>query len=249
MRLPLGLLLASLLIAQSSAAITVTDALTGQPLADAKVTLGPVDFASHRASIEKLLASTKDGDKMARRPKLQVATDLSGVARFEGVLPGACLISIARKGYVDAQQRGFQHRRIEVDALAGDVKLSIALTPTASLSGVLAGEDDEPLPGATFHAQLDGGNSYYGEVGEGGRFHLDGLEPGRYRIRLSLRTEQVRASLKPRGGEQWGYPVSFFHPGVEAAAQAEVMQLTAGIDHRVVMRTPRTAHQRLWHGA
>lgn len=234
MRLPFGLLLACPLLAQPSATITVTDALTGQPVADAKITLGPVDFLGHWEARQKLEAKTKK----VHNQKLQIATDPSGVARFEVVLPGAYRVSVTCKGYVGAQQRGFQHRQIDVDA-ASEVKLSIALTPTASLSGTLTGDDNEPLAGATFYAQLEGGNSYYGEVGEGGRFHLEGLEPGRYRIRFSLRTEQVRASLKPRGDEQWGYPVSFFHPGVETVPQAEVVPLTAGIDHRVVLRARR----------
>lgn len=156
-----------------------TDALTGMPLGKATVTLAPDVFAGEN-----------------HRP-YAADSDAAGNIRFEGIEPGLYRLTIERSGYVHLQYgtrrsygMGPVFRLVAGQKVTG---LTLALTPTCSLSGRVLDSDGDPVSRVRVRAfrmdfrsgQWQTDNRGYANTDEAGRYQIANLAPGKYYVAAS----------------------------------------------------------------
>lgn len=105
-----------------------------------------------------------------------LAVDDAGVARWAGIWPGECLVSVEAAGFT-------RTRRIVVVPDAGTVEATFALEPAAVLQGAVV-RRGRPVPGLTVQLQdrADLGGGPIVTTNAEGRFRFEGLTPGRQRV-------------------------------------------------------------------
>lgn len=185
--------------------VSVTDELTGQPVSLARI----------------------DAHSVASGRTWQQRSDQFGVARLSQLQSGNYVLDLTRTGYVSSGEGGRRYH-VTVGA-AGEVKIAATMQPKASISGRVLGEDSEPLEGVYVQAEQDRGIPLSATSGKGGAYEIANLLPGDFRIRLQFPVAQIRASLRTKAGENWGYPNSLWHPGVESRMSAATVTLTPGL--------------------
>ena len=120
----------------------VVRAGTGEPLANAQVTLTRAD-ASLTAAQARSRGSTSNS--------AQTVTDRSGRFSFNNIQPGSYRIAAARNGYAKQEygQRVFGGlgRVLTVASADARERITISLTPAGTVTGVVRDSSGEPLVG------------------------------------------------------------------------------------------------------
>lgn len=246
----------------------VVDAVNGQPLARASVTMNPSRSPSASASLDS--------------SRVEI-TDAEGRFTFAGVAPGKYSLSAHRRGY--SSQMYQQHENFTTAIAVGpgleSQNLIFALRPSASISGEVRNESDDPIRRAQvmlFRENLAGGlrrTSSIRQAGtdDQGHYHFGHLSPGTYfvsvsaqpwyaqrgpRVRLNqenLNSSGTISSFSPSPGQDQALDVvyqSLFFPDSNDLAGAAPIALHAGdmavADFRlrpipalhILVRTPAT---------
>jgi hypothetical protein len=214
---------------------TVVDALTGQPLSQAQVFL--------------TAQTVRDSEQF-------VMTDEDGHFAFENLAPGHYVLFARHKGYL--QQLYKQHAQFSTAIIVGPdlitENLRFELRPTASISGQVLDERNEPVRNAQailFHQTIRfGRHTTFRErevsTDDRGRYHFGYLLPGVYFVGVSAhpwyaqrvthqRIQQTDASGQTTYQESTNgepdldvvYPVSFFSHAQDLN-EAAPMTLHAG---------------------
>ena len=150
---------------------TVTNAVTGQRLRKAYVTLAPVSDAANV------------------RPAV---TDEEGRFVFENILPGNYSLEAEHQGLMESKYGEDAGAPVEVRIIAGQnlSELNLKLMPAAAISGRIRDEDGDPWTHANiniFRSVWEGGKRQLqgfrsAEVNDGGDFRAEHLPPGRYYV-------------------------------------------------------------------
>jgi protocatechuate 3,4-dioxygenase beta subunit len=158
----------------------VIDAIAGQPLARASVSLNP--------------SNSPDTPNPPDSGRLEI-TDDEGVFAFTGVPPGKYVLSARHRGYVAQmyQQHEFFTTAIIVGPGLQSENLIFGLRPSASVSGVVADESGDPVRHANvmlYHQLLNGGRRRTVQRGgantnDEGYYHFGHLDPGTYFVAVS----------------------------------------------------------------
>ncbi len=208
---------------------SVVDAVTGQPLKKAWVTLLPV------------------GGPRLRAEAITVSTDADGRFAFQGVRPGQYLLEAGRTGYV-RQRYGEQPEKALPERLTvtADTHLTgvvFRLVPAGVISGRVLDEDGEPMPWVLVQAVRVAYSSAGGRreeiagqatTNDLGEYRIFGLPPGRYLVRTSYRpgVETVGPRMLVQRSQpqssRMAYPAALFYPGAASPAQATAVKVHGG---------------------
>ena len=173
----IGLVYTALGLAQESRSGVVTgkviDDSTGLPVSRARVALG-------------LVPELRTGST--------VVSDMDGGFRFTGVKAGQYWIECQASGYVTIAGYTLDGPRFEVPPFGEANQITVRLIPAALIEGRLLSDTGEPIAGAKVEAYLSRGSTPITD--QQGRFRIDGLAPGEYKLRArlddSIRHEMVR---------------------------------------------------------
>jgi protocatechuate 3,4-dioxygenase beta subunit len=158
----------------------VIDAITGQPLARASVTIDPSNSPN--------TPNPPDSGRVG-------TTDEQGSFAFDGVSAGKYVLSASHRGYI--AQAYQQHENFMTAIVVGpgleSENLIFGLRPGASISGTVADESDDPVRHADvmlFHQIFAGGRRRTRQVRQAntddeGRYHFGHLDPGTYFVGVS----------------------------------------------------------------
>jgi protocatechuate 3,4-dioxygenase beta subunit len=171
----------------------VIDAITGQPLARATVTINPSNFPN--------TPNPPDSGRVE-------ITDAEGAFAFADVPPGKYGLSARHRGYVAQmyQQHESFHTAIVVGPGLESGNLIFGLRPGASISGIVADESDDPVRHADvmlFHQIFAGGRRRTRQVrrsntDDEGRYHFSHLDPGTYFVGVSAQPWYARHGVRHR---------------------------------------------------
>jgi protocatechuate 3,4-dioxygenase beta subunit len=202
---------------------TVTNAVTGEPLLRAHV------------SLRGMAGNT--------RRNIGALTDAEG--KFSFTAPaGSYSVMAERVGFNPTNDR--QGRMgVQVVVSAGDKKdgLKIKLNPNAAITGRVTDADGEPMEGVTVTAV---GGPMRGMLGaattdEKGQFRLSGLGPGKYRVSAHPANPSVPAEIRSDGSVESHYAQTFYPNSLSAKEAARVSVAigaeVSGVEIRLV-RTP-----------
>ncbi len=196
---------------------TLLNAITGEPLRKAVVTL------------------RKTG---VRGQRNQVQTGVDGRFVFPNLVPGDYTLSAERTGFVGASYRG-STSQVGVSALTlkeGQTVDGIVfrLTPQGILKGTVTDEDGDPVANTQITLWAwrwdESGKKLAGvrndRTNDAGEFRISNVSPGRY-----LLSAQTRQALPPLSGrprdQREGYRTAFY-PGAPDATGAVPLQVKPG---------------------
>jgi len=181
---------------------TVTNSLTGEPLARAHVTF--------------------NGYARGKQLKYGAISRADGKFTIAALPAGNYSATAERVGFVKTGENG-QESPEQVKFGAGDRKtdLSLKLTPAGAIAGRVLGADGESMESIEIEAVRSGTRAESTETDDQGNFRIGGLTPGKYRIRAkpdhlpsgptALRkyftprpTILVRRLRSPRRRSRWG---------------------------------------------
>ncbi len=156
------------------------DAITGQPLARASVSINP--------------SNSPNTPNPPDSGRLEI-TDDEGVFAFTGVPPGKYVLSARHRGYVAQtyQQHEFFTTAIIVGPGLESENLIFGLRPAASISGVVDDESGDPVRHANvllYRHMFTGGRRRTVQMGgantnDEGYYHFGHLDPGTYFVAVS----------------------------------------------------------------
>jgi protocatechuate 3,4-dioxygenase beta subunit len=171
----------------------VIDAITGQPLARASVTINPSNSPN--------TPNPPDSGRVE-------ITDAEGVFAFADVPPGKYVLSARHRGYVAQmyQQHESFHTAIVVGPGLESENLIFGLRPGASITGVVADESDDPVRHADvmlFRQIFAGGRRRTLQVrrsntDDEGRYHFGHLDPGTYFVGVSAQPWYAQHGVRHR---------------------------------------------------
>ncbi len=215
----------------------VIDAVTGQPLASAVVAIDS--------------SNPPNSPNSPDSTRLEVAA-ADGSFVFAGVLPGKYVLSARHRGYI--AQRYQQHESFTTAIVVGpgfeSENLIFGLRPSASISGEISDESDDPIRHADvmlFHQTFAGGMRrtlliQRTATDDEGHYHFGHLIPGTYFVGVAARPWYAQHNVRHRvkqesqgiaeGGLQpvteqnqnldVVYPVSFFANASDLAGAAAI---------------------------
>ena len=171
----------------------VIDAITGQPLARAPVSIN---------------VSASSGASAALDSSRTEFSDTEGRFAFAGVLPGKYSLTAHHRGYFPQMYQ--QHENFTTAIVVGpglqSENLTFGLRPSASISGEVRDESDDPVRRAIvmiFRENLIGGRrrtSSFGQrqTDDQGRYHFAHLPPGTYFVSVSARPWYAQHNIRHR---------------------------------------------------
>jgi Carboxypeptidase regulatory-like domain len=183
---------------------TVTNALTGEPLVRAHVSLrGLVDGAPRN---------------------LGALTNVEGRFSMANVPPGNFTVTAEHVGFVAYLEPGRPWTQVFLKA--GDRKddLKLKLTPTGAIAGRVAAADGEPAEGVTVFAETGPTGTRAATTDEKGQFRIGGLQPGKYRVKAKAASMPLPPEIRSDGTTEVHYVQTWFPNAIseQGASRVEV---------------------------
>jgi hypothetical protein len=197
--------LATAAFAQDGAIVgTVRDALTKAPLSG--VTVETNDPVSARTTL----------------------TGADGRFRLDHLAPANHRLKYTLPGYKGTDEMGSELVYLRGGAVTEHVTLE--LTPFARLEGTVLDEEGRPLQGVMVYT----GANLRATTNQDGRYTIEQLEPGSYRIALRTPYEIRSKTLKrdPETGETFGYANTEYYPGTADPQATLPVALSGGLELR-----------------
>jgi len=202
----------------------VVNAVTGEPLRRARLTLTPMGRPAGSAPLQPIGA----------------ASDAEGKFKFEKIEPARYMLSAEKAGFLRQQySQSGQSRSSTPLAVASGQKLrdlEIKLTPQAVILGRVVDEDGEPLARASVQVgrQWAQGLANTEQLGMStndiGEFRIANLRAGKYTVRVEYRLGAAGPPTRAPGAEGEGMEdyVSTFYPGTTDPGGAVPIEVRAG---------------------
>lgn len=195
----------------ATAAGTVTNSLTGEPVLRAHVT---VRAGGQNTQIYGAL------------------TNAEGKFSITPLQPGDYMLSVDRVGFVFmAPYNSAESRSTQFTLGPGDRKddLKLSLTPTGAITGHVLDAAGEPVEGANVVAQGGNGNGANSTTDDKGQFRLGGLSPGRYRVKASPRTLPFPPEIRSDGTPDIHYATTYYADSLSSKS-AQRLEVKSGAD-------------------
>jgi hypothetical protein len=202
----------------SSVAGTVVNAISGEPIPRAHVTL---------------MSFGKEG-----RHDYGAITTAEGRFSITGIPAGSINAWANRLGFAADQTSA-----AGAELKAGDHKddLTLKLTPTGTIAGTVLDADGEPVEHSSVMAESRYGGGPSSPTDAQGKFRIGGLAPGKYRIKATPNESPFPPEIRTDGTVESHYSETYYPSALDAAGAARVaVQAGAesgGIEIRLV-RTP-----------
>jgi Carboxypeptidase regulatory-like domain len=183
--------------------------------------------------VKKAVVTLEGGNQQTNRTTM---TDAVGHFLFDGLTPGAYLVSAERDGFLgsrDGQRPHPQPITVAEEQQVHDVALK--LVPVASINGHVVDEDGDPIA----QPQVVVLRYFYGQgpkrllpvtfaqTNDLGEFNASNLSPGRYYVQVLASAQQ---NVPPR--TRWTRPEQayprIFYPNASDAGQAAAIDVAAG---------------------
>jgi protocatechuate 3,4-dioxygenase beta subunit len=209
----------------------VVDAVTGEPVKKATITLNPPANAKQALSAAAATLPQQFG----------TTTDSSGRFAMKDVDAGAYRLQVTRNGYVAGEYgaRGPSKSGTVLTLSAGQQAkdLTVKLTPHGVIAGRVLDEDGDPMAGMMVQLLkpgYSGGKKQLSTAGSGstndlGEYRIFGLAPGKYYVTAGAAISgslSVDRSAVARPEEDH---VATYYPGVTDAASATPVDVAAGV--------------------
>jgi protocatechuate 3,4-dioxygenase beta subunit len=202
-------------------------ALAGAAFAQNSVIVGTIRDTRTKAPLPGV---TVEANVVANGPVFAgtTITGADGGFRFDNLQPATYRLKCALPGYVSSDAVGSELVYIRDAAVTEHVTLE--LFPFARLAGTVLDEDGQPLPGVMVYT----GNSLPATTNQDGRYTVEQLPPGSYRIAFRMPSEIRRKTLKrdPETGETFGYADTEYYPGTADLQAAVPVTVSGGLDLR-----------------
>ncbi len=187
----------------ASVAGVVVNAITGDPLPRAHVTLG--------------------GFAAGKQQNFGAMTTAEGKFSITGLAAGNYGIGANRLGFIFSPHgsNGFVLK-------AGDHKddLTLKLTPAGAIAGTVVDADGEPVENCNVNAEsARGGQGSQSDAQ--GRFRIGGLTPGKYRIKATPDEPQTPPEIRTDGTTEVHYSETYY-PGALDAAGGAIISVQPG---------------------
>jgi hypothetical protein len=197
----------------ASVAGIVTNAVTGDPVLRAHVTL----------------RSSGAGGEMSFR----ALTDAEGKFLIPNLPPGTYFAAVQRTGFVESGRPGAAE---DIILRAGENRtlLALKLIPAGAIAGRVLDTEGNPVELAQVYA-LNGGA---GETDDKGRFRIGGLRPGKYQLRAEVNDLPFPPEVRTDGTVEMHYSPTYYPASLTQAGSAKVEvkagEETGGIEIRLV---------------
>lgn len=209
----------------------VVNAVTGEPLKRARVTVVPMGGGSD---------DPFEGE---------TATDQDGHFELTGATPGKYLIVAQKEGFAGAGNRGFEFShgtRVEVTAGTDLTGVRVKLSPGAVITGRITDADGDPISNVAvsairyIYSPAKRADVWaQAQTDDLGEYRLYGLDPGHYFIAAKADLQWKKriaaarpGSSRPADAEQSvAYPVTYY-PGVLDLSKAVTVEARAGEEGR-----------------
>ena len=155
-------------------------------------------------------------------------TGADGGFLFDRLAPATYRLKYTLPGYLSSGAMGSELVYIRAGAVTERVTLE--LFPFARLEGSVLDEEGHPLSGVMVYAE----DSLQASTNQDGRYTMERLGPGTFRIALRTPYETRRRTLKrdPETGETFGYPNVEYYPGTADRQAAVPVTVSGGLDLR-----------------
>jgi len=199
------LLVAACMWAQENGTVqgTVTNALTGEPLLRARVTLNGMSGRTRR--------------------NLAAMTDAEGKFSLEAP-EGTYAATAERVGFTTTADR--QGRAgAQVTVRAGDkAEVKLKLNPNSAISGKVTDADGEPVEGVTVSAEGGPARGMMpsATTDDKGQFRLSGLPPGRYRVKAHPMNQSLPPEIRSDGSAEVHYAQTYYPNSLTAKGASRV---------------------------
>ena len=233
-----GYLLAQDQTAQISG--TVVDAHTRQPVSKATVNLNYLGGVN---------LNNLTGPFAADHGIQAASTDATGTFSFDALPEGRYVLTTTHQGYPQLAKR--PHRIVEIKSGEKASSITLELIPGAVITGHVADEDGDPLPGCfvqAVHSRRQGGGSNSDQDGE---YRIHGLAPGKYA--LSVRCGNAVFAPRPFSAgpdppPSLAYAMQYY-PLAADAKSAQPIDLAPGVEKPGVDFRVRTTPITQIHGS
>ena len=182
---------------------TVTNALTGEPLLRARVTLRGMSGNARR--------------------NLGALTDAEGKFSID-VPEGSYTATVERVGFTTTADR--QGRTgAPVAVRAGDrTEVKLKLNPNSAITGKVADADGEPMEGIIVSAEGGPGRGMMpsATTDDKGQFRLSGLAPGRYRVKAQPMNQSLPPEIRSDGTVEAHYAQTYYPNSLTAKGASRV---------------------------
>ncbi|MCS7023346.1 MAG: carboxypeptidase regulatory-like domain-containing protein [Bryobacteraceae bacterium] len=219
----------------------VTNAISGEPLSKASVTLRPVDGNPGEPG------GFGPSGEFFRFRGYSAQTDSSGRFTIPSVEPGKYRLSVTRSGFVDQDYGSNDYLRYGPPLTLAPKQhlreLNIKLTPHAVITGRIVDEDGEPMVGI----QVEALRNRYSQgkrvlsvyrsatTNDLGEYRIYGLPPGSYLVAAA-----ARRGPRPPSQAQDDYVTTFF-PGATDPNLGTFLNVAAGQQASADLRLRRQA--------
>jgi hypothetical protein len=191
----------------------VTNSVAGEPITRAHVTL--------------LRRSESGGQPQ----KYSAITNAEGKFSIAKLAPGPYFLTVERVGYTKA--RGSDGGGDSEVTLGPDEQhrdMTVKMTPCGAISGRVLGANGEPLDSIMAIAER-GHMSLNVTTDEKGQFRIDGLAPGRYRVKAVKEEDSLPPEVRTDGTSEIHY-TSTYYPSSLSADSATKIQVQPGTETR-----------------
>jgi uncharacterized protein (DUF2141 family) len=188
----------------------VTNALTGEPILRAHVTM--------------------IGGASGRRQTFGALTNAAGKFSITGMPPGRYITKAERVGFTARlDSDGSQWTALRLGA--GDKKddLKLKLIPAGAITGRVLDADGEPMPSIAVEVERGGGAT----TDEKGQFRIGGLAPGKYRVKAAPENRLLPPEIRTDGTVEAHY-IATWYPNSQEAKSSMRVEVPAGVEMNAI---------------
>ena len=169
-------------------------------------------------------------------PERAMLTDAEGKFAFDNLPAGNVELRVLKPGFFRYGKKGEDNPPIQLRVGSDTETITIRLEPEATITGSIAGKNEEPLEHASVgvlqwrsvegRRQLAAAHNPV-DSDEDGNFRIAGLAPGRYYLSVRVQSSRSLFGAAARKADET-YPALSYYPASEGVAGATPLDVVAG---------------------